>query len=78
MRKLTYWVAPHLTDSDCYSIRAKTRRECKARREAAGGDQRDIDLCYGKPKKVTVEFEDAFDLLEMCLSEGRNWWEYRD
>lgn len=28
--RLTYWIANHLNDADCYSIRAKTRKEVKA------------------------------------------------
>jgi hypothetical protein len=64
--KLTYWIADCLNDAPCYSVRAKTRREVKAElanREVRGGD-------YGKPRKVTVEYAGAFDLVLQCTGEG--------
>lgn len=67
--KLTYWVAEHLKDSSVYSIRCKTRKEVIKKLE-------DYDASYyDKPKKVTVEYQDSFDLLEQCLSECSRYWE---
>ena len=74
MKKLTYWVALCTNDSDRYSIRAKTKKEVVAilNSDAYSGKEG-----YDPPKKVTVEFKDSFDLVEQCLSEGSNYWEYQ-
>ena len=70
--KLTYWVANCLDDSPVYSIRRKTR---KAVLEALDDENYDRSS-YGKPKKVSIEYRDAFDLMDLCLSgEGRAHWE---
>ena len=68
--KLTYWMAECLNDSAAYSIRRKTKRAVveALRTEVYAGN-------YGKPKKVTVEYVDAFDLLGQCLGEGGGYWE---
>lgn len=66
MHKLTYWIADCLKDARCYSMRAKTRKEVKAMLESGTWDKAD----YGKPRKVTVEYRDAFDLMSQCTSEG--------
>lgn len=94
--KLTYWKADCLTDSDCYSIRTRTRREALealhseglvkayggfAKRESVeAAHERGVEvdyweLRYGPLRKVTVEYESGFDLMEMCMSEGRGFWE---
>jgi len=61
--KLTYWYAEHLYDSERYSIRARTRREALAMR-AAEPDT------FGPVLKVTIEYQDGFDLLAYCTSEA--------
>jgi len=66
MKKLTYWVAPIKRDHACYNLRAKTRRQLKDQLASPAFDEAD----YGKPRKMVVEFQDAFDLLEQALSEG--------
>lgn len=71
--KLTYWHIQHQTDADCYSIRAKTKRE--ALRQAKE-HWNDTDYALDTVKKVTVEYADSFDLLTECLSEGGPYWEY--
>ena len=68
--KLTYWIAQIKTDSTVYSIRAKTRRECK-RLLAERGASND----YCKPHKVGVLCASAFDLIEDALGEGGPHWE---
>lgn len=65
LRKLVYWAAKRLDDREAYNIRARTRREAKALREANGGDE-----SYGPVAKVEVTFTDALDLLRQCLGEG--------
>lgn len=63
-RKLTYWYARCLNDSDAYSIRARTRREAAAR---VTGRETD----FGPVVKVVVEYRDGFDLVSRALGEGR-------
>lgn len=62
--KLTYWYAARRDDSNCYSIRAKTKKEAVAERERRGEED------YGEVKKIEVYYTDAFDLLTQCLGEG--------
>ena len=69
--KLTYWKACHLFDSDFYSIRAKTKKEALANIEAYGAES------FGKPFKVTVEYQDAFDLMKEMSCEDHHWFEQR-
>jgi hypothetical protein len=65
MAKLTYWVASCKRDSSVYSIRAKTRKEVlKVLEEYNPQD-------YEAPVKETVIYDDAFDLLKLCLSEAQ-------
>lgn len=68
--KLTYWHAECLTDANVYDIRTRTRKEAKAR--LADRDPKD----YGPVKKVTIEYADAFDLMENCSLEDHHYWEY--
>lgn len=63
MKTLKYWVCRHKI-SKCYSIRAKTKKEAKARREAEGEDN------YDAPFIVTIRYKDSFDLVTQCLGEG--------
>jgi len=69
--KLSYWVATQYKDSQCYNIRAKTKKEVVAILNS--GEYRPSD--YDFPKKVTVEYRDAFDLMEQCMNEGSGSWE---
>jgi len=69
MAKLTYWVARCKDDSEHYNIRTKTQKECfQLLKEANPGS-------YDPPKKVTLEYKDAFDLMHQCTSEGWGYWE---
>jgi hypothetical protein len=67
--KLTYWVAKCLNDSDAYSIRTRTKKECEAQKALAWRDD------YGPVTKVTVDYSDGFDLMYMCSEESGRWWE---
>ena len=66
---LTYWVAQNWTGPDVYSIRTRTKREAVAQlaKHAPG--------LYGPLHKVTVEYTNAFDLLDQCSNEGHHYWE---
>lgn len=83
MATLTYWVAPCMTDSNCYSIIAKTRKEVAAQIAALDlVPNADGDFCkayndgtlremadYGRIEKRTVHYRDAFDLFDLVTSE---------
>lgn len=64
-RKLTYWYAAILDDSNVYSIRARTLREAIEQVAATGQPK-----AFGKPVKVTVAYTDVFDLVQQSLGEG--------
>jgi hypothetical protein len=66
--KLSYWYAPRIDDSDAYSIRARTKKQALEDLEDAYGQ-------FGSVRKVTVEYQDGFDLMMQCMSEGRGYWE---
>jgi hypothetical protein len=74
MAKLTYWIAKRTNDSNCYSLRAKTKKECQEQIDKAIADGLDKDD-FDAPKKVSIEYRDAFDLMLECSTEGRGWWE---
>ena len=66
--KLTYWVAVTYDDSRAYNVRERTKREAVAAVSESG-------LSHGPVHKVTVEYDDGFDLMDQCLSEGSGGWE---
>lgn len=70
MATLTYWTATCLNDSSCYNFRCKTKKECLASVAAHHAPEN-----FGPVHKVTVEYNDAFDLMTQCLTEGSGWWE---
>lgn len=62
--KLVYWIAEILTDAPCYSLRGRTRK-------VVADQLKSVDSAeFGPIHKVEVEYYDAFDLLDQCLSEG--------
>lgn len=69
MATLTYWVAKCRNDHQCYSIRAKTRKAVIA--ALTEHDHASFD----PPCKVTVEYDNAFDLMKQCMNEGGGFWE---
>ena len=64
--KLVYWKAECLNDGDCYSIRAKTRKEGKALLAEHGPD-----ASFGPLEKVELFYESGFQLMQELLSEDR-------
>ena len=62
--QLTYWVSVS-SDEPCYNIRRRTYKDCLASatlfRKSGCGE-------YAKPIKITVEYTDAFDLINQALS----------
>jgi hypothetical protein len=66
MPKLVYWIAPCLTDSASYNIRTKTKKACDAQVKKLTDP-----TPYGPIVKHVIEYKDAFDLMDYCLSEAR-------
>jgi len=62
--KLTYWKCKCLDDHDCYSIRAKTRKEAVERRDEYNPE------AFSEPYRVEIEYSSGFDLMTQCLGEG--------
>jgi hypothetical protein len=60
---LTYWVADCLNDHRIYSVRARTRAECRAQVLITHGR-------YAPPRKVTVRYVDPFDLAVTMMTGG--------
>lgn len=60
--KLVYWVAENRYDSKAYNIRERRKKDAVAKRNL-NPDR------YGPVTKVEVEYLDAFDLVDMALSE---------
>ena len=75
MPKLVYWVAPRLDDSSCYNIRAKTKKACEAQAKQHNDYKKETREwsapSYGPVEKHVIEYKDAFDLMDWCLSEAR-------
>ena len=77
--KLVYWKIQCHNDSNVYSIRAKTKKE------AIKLDNEDWNKdgykAWGEEnayvKKIVINYEDAFDLVDLMLSEDSadNWSE---
>lgn len=61
--KISYWYARVETDSECCSIRARTKREALNQLKFSGRHR------FGPLVKVTVEGE-PFDILSEALGEG--------
>lgn len=64
--KLSYFVCKNLHDSGVFNIRAPSKKEAKRLRELTG-----IPENFTKPYRINLEYENGFDLLFRCLSEGR-------
>ena len=67
--KLKYWIAEcqERNAFPCYNIRAQTKKECLVQLEQIGMDSSDR---YGEPHKVTIEYDNAFDLMLQATGVG--------
>jgi len=63
--KITYFKAEIIGEDDCYSIRAKRKKEVQ--RLVA-----ESDFEYDPIEKVTIIYKNAFDLVDILTSEGRS------
>ena len=62
--KLTYWKANHEYDSNCFSIRERTKKAAVAKLSASRNPED-----YGPVHKVVIQYTDAFDLMTDCTDE---------
>jgi len=66
MKKLTYWIAPTKRKGG-ESVRAKTRKECKALRHKS---------YQWEPQKVTIPYVNLVDLITKVVGTDKlNVWE---
>ena len=70
MATLNYWICECLVDSSVYNIRAKTKKEVLDKLNELGIERADD---YAKPAKRTIEYNDSFDLMQICLGEARGF-----
>ena len=68
--RLTYWYSRCPHDSDAYSVRTRTKRKATELVQQAYQSED-----WEAPRKVTIEYQDAHDLMEMCSLEGHHHWE---
>lgn len=66
MPRLTYYYAQCLNDDEAYSIRERTLKEAKAKRDEWDPKQER----FGPIHRITMEYEDAFDLFSTSVGEG--------
>lgn len=64
--KITIWYICCSNDSDCYSIRSRTKKGAIAELNKMG----EWNHYEAKLEKQTVNYSDSFDLLNQCSSEG--------
>jgi len=67
MAKLVYWICDVREDSKAYNIRARTKKEAVQKRAEYGAEH------YDEPRKFEIVYKDAFDLMNVCLSEARGY-----
>jgi hypothetical protein len=65
MSTLTYWCCQCIGDSEAYNIRAKSKKEALRLRGIHGEEY------YGLPIKQVVNYDNALDLLDLCLGQCR-------
>ncbi len=70
--KLVYWISEIDDDDKCYNIRGKTKKSVVDQLESLHGQ----DERFSKPRRVTVEYANAMDLVRQCLGEVGAQWEY--
>lgn len=62
--KLTFWYAACLSDGDCYSIRARTKKEAQRQVKLYDHNQ------WGEVEKVVLEYSDGFELMDGVAGES--------
>ena len=65
MANLTVWIAEQHDDADCYNVIGRTRKAVLEQLETRSNRNR-----YDAPKKIVIQYKDAFDLFDWLTSEG--------
>ena len=65
MANLTVWIAVQHGDADCYNVIGRTRKSAQEQLDARP-DGKSCDA----PRKVVIQYADAFDLFSWVTSEG--------
>jgi len=65
MANLTVWIAEQHDDHNCYNVIGRTRKSVLEQLETRSDSNR-----YDAPKKVVIQYKDAFDLFDWLTSEG--------
>lgn len=66
--KFTYWKSEAYGASDCYSIRAKTKKLCAALAAEANSEE-EWQTHYGPPTKVVIKYYSTMELVQILRSE---------
>ena len=70
MAKLTVWIMTQDSDSECYNIIARTKKD--ALTQAAERTY----TTWSEPKRMEIHYKDAFSLFELATSEAGGRSEY--
>lgn len=65
MANLTVWIAVQHGDADCYNVIGRTRKSAQEQLDA-----RPDGKSFDAPRKVVIQYADAFDLFSWVTSEG--------
>lgn len=65
MANLTVWMAVQHDDADCYNLIGRTRKAVLEQLDARPDSNR-----YDAPRKVVIQYKDAFDLFDWLTSEA--------
>ena len=65
LKTLTYWIADSRNDATCLSLRARRKKDVETMRAESWNPD-----FFKEPRKVTIEYLDAFDLLLICVGEN--------
>lgn len=68
--KLTVWIMTQDSDSECYNIIARTKKDALAQAAAR------TYTTWSEPKRMVIEYKDAFDLFDLATGESGGRSEY--
>ena len=74
-KKVTVWKATREDDSDVYSIRTRTKRECQKERAENHQPVEKYGATFKPCKKIVIPYRDTFELISTVCGEGgcRAW-----
>lgn len=65
MANLTVWIAVQHGDAVCYNVIGRTRKAAQEQLDALPDGN-----SFDAPRKVVIQYKDAFDLFDWVTSEG--------